>query len=222
MKIYFILLILTLITGAAYAKPLKCKDLSSCVNHVSKITGKKYIYITKLKGAIGKTPNFKIDKDNADKYVSLILNQNGYTRIPLGDNEFQIIQARDVRYTATKIYNSEKDTIPDNYDYIMVSIQLTNPGLSTEITRSFRPFMSRYGRIIDIKSSGTIIIQDTAKNISRLKKLITKVDVKPTRDMLERLESKQKHRRALEKIKAQSCKGVKDDLEILRKHITKK
>ena len=37
--------------------------------------------------------------------------------------------------------------------------------------------MSRYGRIIDIKQTNTVIISDTGDNISRLEKLIKFLDV---------------------------------------------
>lgn len=48
---------------------------------------------------------------------------------------------------------------------------------AAEIARNFRPFMSRYGRIIDIKQTNTIIIADTGSNINRLAKMVKFLDV---------------------------------------------
>jgi general secretion pathway protein D len=59
---------------------------------------------------------------------------------------------------------------------VMKIIALKNVD-AAEIARNFRPFMSRYGRIIDLKQTNTIIISDTGTNIHRLEKLIKFLDV---------------------------------------------
>ena len=101
------------------------------------------------------------------------LNSNGYTLVKSG-KFYKIVQARDIRYTPTKIYTGAYT--PDTENYVMRIIPLKNIN-STEVTRSFRPFMSRYGRIIDIKQTNTIIVQDTGTNIQRLLRLIKFIDV---------------------------------------------
>jgi general secretion pathway protein D len=101
------------------------------------------------------------------------LNINGYTLVKSG-SFYKIVQSRDIRYTPTKIYTGTYT--PETENYVMRIITLKNVN-STEVTRSFRPFMSRYGRIIDIKQTNTIIVQDTGSNINRLVRLIKFIDV---------------------------------------------
>jgi general secretion pathway protein D len=48
---------------------------------------------------------------------------------------------------------------------------------SREVANSFRPFMSRYGRIIEIKQTNTVIVQETGTHINRLMKLIKFIDI---------------------------------------------
>ena len=127
------------------------------------------------------TTNLKITKANADDFISEVLSINGYTRIPSKDDQWTILSSRDVRYMPTPNYIYGKDKVPNNYDYAMVTIKLKNPHIGPEISRNFRPFMSRYGRIIDIKSSGVIIISDTGKNIHRLINLVNILDKKPSK-----------------------------------------
>ena len=65
---------------------------------------------------------------------------------------------------------------PNTDNYVMRIIPLRHVD-SSEITRSFRTFMSRHGRIIEIKQTNTIIVQDTGENINRLVRLIRFVDI---------------------------------------------
>lgn len=220
MKIALGLLVL-LASFSTFSNTKACKNLTKCINHVSKLTGKAYVYNKDLKGSVTTTSNFKINKGNAEYFLSMALNQNGYTRVPLKDKDgYQIINTRDIRYTPTKIYFAGKDKLPHNYDYIMLIIDLKG-AKSSEITRSFRPFMSRYGRILDIRQTNRIIIQDTAINAKRLLKLVRSIDAPLTSKQKEQKEDEQEHRRELEKLRAKSGTDVQRQLLELSMQINK-
>ena len=71
----------------------------------------------------------------------------------------------------TKEFSASKEQAPEvpKYDdYFMMKYKGIHPELTTNITRSIRPFMSRYGRIIDMKSTGMVIVQDTGSNLHRI------------------------------------------------------
>lgn len=215
------LISLFLLSTSIYAKPF-CHKLSDCVQKVSKLTDKKYIYDAKdLKGTINITNNYKVTKENADLFLSAALNKNGYTRVPfktgLGDG-YEIVENRDIRYTATPMFHAEKEAIPHTYDYIMVTFKLKGVS-STEITRSFRPFMSRYGRLIDIKANNTIIIQDTGVNAKRLYDLAKGMDYEPTEEQLEQRKEREEEKRELEKLKAKNCSYLSEELSSISRKI---
>ena len=191
-----------------------CQKLFECVPRVSKLTGKKYIYDSKgLKGAIDITENYKIDKNNADEFISLALNKNGYTRVPI-EGGYEIVQTRDIRYTPTPMIDADKQEIPATHDYIMATFALKGIK-STELTRSFRPFMTRYGRLIDIKHSNQIIVQDTGYNVKRLLKIARSMDFEPTEDQLKEMKKREKERRDLERVKAKNCSYLSEDIKEL-------
>lgn len=148
-------------------------SLVELTKHMQKLTGINLILDKDLKGKISIMAPTAITVGDAWRAFLTALNSNGYTLVKSG-NFYKIVQARDIRYTPTKIYTGSYT--PDTENYVMRIIPLKNID-STEVTRSFRPFMSRYGRIIDIKQTNTIIVQDTGTNIQRLLRLIKFIDV---------------------------------------------
>jgi len=148
-------------------------SLKDLVKHIQKMTGINLILDKDLKGKISIMAPSPITVGDAWKAFLTALNLNGYTLVKTGEF-YKIINSRDIRYTTTKFYTGSYT--PDTENYVMRILPLKNIN-STEITRSFRPFMSRYGRIIDIKQTNTIIIQETGTNINRLVRLIKFIDI---------------------------------------------
>lgn len=185
----------------------KCSTLEMCAETVSQLTNRQYIFPGQLKGKILGTEGVDFTAENADSLYSQILNENGYTRILLEDKKtYRIINARDVRYNPVPQVTSDFDkepTLPNTTDYHMMSYQMRYPGISSVVTRSLRPFMSRYGRIIDNKVNGTLVVQDTAINLKRLYGLIKQMDNEPSRDMKRKwkLDKQRYHEIKLEKAK---------------------
>ncbi len=148
-------------------------SLIDLTKFMQKLTGINLILDKELKGKITILAPTAITVGDAWKAYLTALNLNGYTLVKSG-SFYKIVNARDIRYTPTKIYTG--NYTPDTENYVMRILPLKNID-STEVTRSFRPFMSRYGRIIDIKQTNTIIVQDTGSNINRLVRLIKFIDV---------------------------------------------
>ena len=171
-----------LLTNIVMAKSNAKDELNSFVEKVSKMTGVQYIYPSDFKGKVKLSKNFILNKKNADYTLSYVLSLNGYTRIKNDDHVMKIIGARDVRYTPTELSVTSKKHPPKmlkNFDYSMMEYTMETPGYTTEITRSLRPFMSRYGRIIDLKYANKLLIQDTGANLYRLYGLIKGMDTTP-------------------------------------------
>ncbi len=117
----------------------------------------------------------KIKKADIDLYLSAVLEKTGYTLIenrPL--NQIQIIRTRDVRYSGSTYYEKIND-VPDNYNHAIFSINLEHAN-SRILTKNMRPFLSRFGRIIDGRTSDTLTLAGTGKNIHRIHKLIRDID----------------------------------------------
>ena len=148
-------------------------DIMELTKHMQQLTGINLILDKDVKGKVSITAPTPITVGDAWKAYLAALNMAGFTLVQSGAF-YKIINARDVRYVPTKIYTGSYT--PETESHIMKVMALKNVD-AAEISRNFRPFMSRYGRIIDIKQTNTIIISDTGANIVRLEKLIKFLDV---------------------------------------------
>lgn len=148
-------------------------DILEITKHMQKLTGINLILEENVKGKVSITAPTPITVGDAWKAYLAALNMAGYALVKSGAF-YKIISQRDLRTTPTKIYTGAYT--PDTENHLMKVIALKHVS-AKEITRNFRPFMSRYGRILDIEQTNTIIASDTGTNISRLEKLIKFVDV---------------------------------------------
>ena len=97
MKYLLVSSVLVLGATSSFAAKKQCNNVRSCVELVSKLTNKKYIMDKDVKGEVNFTNNYKITKENADDFISYTLSMAGYTFIPFNENEWSIINARDIR-----------------------------------------------------------------------------------------------------------------------------
>lgn len=148
-------------------------EIMELTKHMQKLTGINLILDKEVKGKVSIVAPTPITVGDAWRAYLTALNMSGYTLVKTGAF-YKVINARDIRYTPTKIYTGSYTPNTDNY--IMKVIALKNISAS-ELARNFRPFMTRYGRIIDIKQTNTIIVADTGTNINRLVKLVKFLDV---------------------------------------------
>jgi general secretion pathway protein D len=148
-------------------------SLTDLTKQMQKLTGINLILDKEVKGKVSILAPSPITVGDAWKAYLTALEMNGLTLVQSG-SFWKVVSTRDIRYTPTKIYTGNYTPNTDNY--VMRIIPLKNID-SSDVMRSFRPFMSRYGRILDIKQTNTLIVQDTGSNINRLVRLVKFIDV---------------------------------------------
>lgn len=148
-------------------------DIMDITKHMQKLTGINLILDKDVKGKVSIVAPSPITVGDAWKAYLTALHMNNYSLVKAGAF-YKVVNNRDIRYTPTKIYTG--GYTPDTDNYVMRVVPLKNISAS-EIARNFRPFNSRYGRMIEIKQTNTIIIADTGSNINRIVKMIKFLDV---------------------------------------------
>lgn len=203
-----LLLSLSLLSFSAMAAN-ECADLGKCVEYVSKLTGKKYIFNgTILKGNLQSSSNTEINATNADTMFTYILDMNGYARVPTAVKDtYMIVEARDIRYQTLPVLEASKDSkpsIPETYDYYSFSYKFKNysAGQLKETSNAFRPFMSRYGRIIENKATGTVYVNEVATKLAQAYDLMKTNDREWTKEEIAKMKEEEAKREKREEREA--------------------
>lgn len=117
-----------------------------------------------------------LTQDQVEAYVSKVLSIGDNTMIAEPSAPFvQVIQSRDARYTTLPVYTDIKD-IPDNDNFIQFNFRLKHADPS-DVARNMRPFLSRYGRVVDVSHARSIHLLDTGSNVKRLIAISQIIDV---------------------------------------------
>jgi general secretion pathway protein D len=178
-------------------------DIMEITKHMQKLTGINLILDKDVKGKVSIIAPTPITVGDAWKAYLAALNMAGYSLVKTGAF-YKVINARDIRYTPTKIYTG--NYTPDTENYVMRVVALKHVS-AAEIARNFRPFMSRYGRIIDIKQTNTVIIADTGSNINRMAKMIRFLDVPGHEEALQIVKVKNSSAQEIAKLLDNILKG---------------
>lgn len=140
---------------------------------MQKLTGLNLILDKDIKGKISISSPTPITMGDAWKAYLQALSINGYSLVKTGAF-YTIVNNRDIRYSPTTMYTGTYTPNTENYVMQIIALKYIN---SREVANSFRPFMSRYGRIIEMRQTNTVIVQETGTHINRLMKLIKFIDI---------------------------------------------
>ena len=128
----------------------------------------------------------RVPAQELERFISNIYFEQGYTFL-IRDNLLQVINSRDIRYKSVPMYNKITE-VPQTYNVVQFTLA-TSHIPSRDISRNLRPFMGRYGRIIDESNGQSLVIQDSALNIHRIYKVIKTLDTPEYEKLRGKLES---------------------------------
>ncbi len=158
-----------------------CKRLMDCVTEASRLTGVKYIFPENMFKQQEMNVEMILDEKNADAVLSEALAMFDYMKVPTKvDKVWQVINGRDIRYHADlPTYKASKKSLPElpqNQDPVYLEYQAILGTDVANIARNIRPFLTRYGRVIDMRS-GLIVVMDRASTIGKVLSMIQASDV---------------------------------------------
>lgn len=224
MKFIFFILFLSM-SGCGFIekspRQRSCSVLKDCLDIASSITKKNYLYGDfSLDDKINQSGEIHWTKDNADFLIGELLKEFGYYRMPTPNpNVYTLMHARDVRYTANvpsfKADIGSQDTLPsaNSADPAELVYTSKNPGRPQEIARNLRPFLSRYGRVIDVRASNIVILRDSTAALHQLLPLMRKMDVPVTKAELQQAEKEYKIEMMRERTRAEIASKVQELLD---------
>ncbi len=154
---------------------LQDADLAELVNHISGMTGKRFIYGSKVRNikatVVSPTP---VSLAEAYQAFLSILEANGMTVVPHG-RFLKIVDSGGIVSQDTPVY-SRGAPVPDEDRFITRLYRLTNVD-ANEVAQLLSKFKSKEGDISVYAPGQLLILTDTGANIRRMIRIIEEVDV---------------------------------------------
>ncbi|MEN9582034.1 MAG: hypothetical protein RJA70_5043, partial [Pseudomonadota bacterium] len=154
---------------------LEDADLAELVNHISGLTGRRFIYGAKVRQikvtVVSPTP---VTINEAYEAFLSILNANGMTVVPHG-RFFKIIDSGGIVSQGTPVY-SRGAPVPDS-DAMITRLYRLKYAPTGEVVQVLSKFKTKEGDITAYDAGQLLILTDTGANIRRMIRIIEEVDV---------------------------------------------
>lgn len=167
----------------------KCSDLRACIENVSALTGDQYIYDNDIRGSTQFTAHLPFEKEGADLYFTNALYRNGLARVPVRPHVYEILRVNDAKGKALPLVTCDQKTeppLPDTYDLVTMEYKFTHKGVAKDAENVTRTYAEMGARIYGIEVSDKILVTEYSKNLKKIYRLLTSLDVQPTPEYLAR------------------------------------
>ncbi|QTA93232.1 type II secretion system secretin GspD [Desulfonema magnum] len=150
-------------------------DIGEFIRLVSKVTKKNFIIDDRVKGKVTIiSPEKKISAKELYKVFESVLEVHGYATVEAGEVT-KIVSSGDAR--SKNIETMVEETWRSSEDKLVTQLMPLKYAETREISRLFKPLVSKNSNILAYAPTNTLIITDIYSNIKRLLKILKKIDV---------------------------------------------
>ena len=169
-------ILLFLLSSSANAVTLNLKnaELVTLIETVSQATGKNFIIDPQVQGKVNVITSTEIDNDELYHLFLSVLRVQGYIAVE-GKDFTKILPQSNLKENSSFISNTSSDLI------ITTTIPLANVP-ANQLIPVLRPIISQYGLLAAYTPSNSVVVTDTEANISRLKNVISSLDIEIDED----------------------------------------
>lgn len=150
-------------------------DIEALVKTFSKLTGRNYIVDSAVKGKVTIHLPTPIPLSEALKVFDSVLLLRGFATVPVSDNIWKVISAKDAKQTTIPMIGSKLSTDESLVTEVIKSTYLS----ADEIQKLISQFVSKDGYSQAISGTNLIIVVDSTSNIVRIRNLMNEIDIPP-------------------------------------------
>lgn len=148
----------------------KDSDIQEVIKFVADITGKTIIIDPRVKGRVQVISSERMNRDELYSFFRAVLEVHDFTLVEVGD-VVRIIPLKDARSAPLPVVDANTAT----EGYVTEVIQLSNIA-AAKVLPVLRPLVPQHSHLAAYDPSNSIVISDTAANITRLRELIERID----------------------------------------------
>ena len=178
-----LLLLACLLVSSVHAENitlnLKNADINALIDTVSDKTGKNFIIDPRVKGKVTVISSQPMDSEELYQVFLSILQVHGFSAVPSG-NVIKIIPDASAKQAQIPTVNLRSPGVGDEMVTRVISLENIS---ASQLVPILRPLIPQHGHLAAYARTNVLIITDRAGNISRLVKIIKRIDLEGDNDI---------------------------------------
>ncbi|HXC52650.1 MAG TPA: type II secretion system secretin GspD [Candidatus Limnocylindrales bacterium] len=146
-------------------------ELTAFIKFISKVTGRNIVFGDKIEGTVSVVSPTPVNVEQAFAMFQSVLATQGLTTVDEGA-VMRIVPTKDARTAGTAVVDGGRTTA--GFATRLISLRYVNAG---DIARVLAPQVSKDGSIVPYEGTNTVIISDSASNLSRLAEMVSAMDI---------------------------------------------
>lgn len=150
-------------------------EITALIKTFSKLTRRNYIIDSAVKGKVTVHLPSAVSVPEALRILDTILLLKGFTTVPVAENTWKVVSAKDARQTTIPLVkDSDEGTASD----VMVTQLIRLKHISAEDSQQLlNQFVSKDGVINAFTGTNSLVLIDSEANTNRLRELVAEIDV---------------------------------------------
>jgi general secretion pathway protein D len=149
-------------------------DIGALVKTFSKLTKRNYIVDSGVKGNVTIHLPTAVTISESLRILDTVLLLKGFTTVPVGENTWKVVNAKDARQTTIPLIAGEE---PNASDAMVTKLLRLKHIAAEDLQQLLGQFVSKDGVINAFDGTNSLIIIDSEQNIIRLERLVEELDV---------------------------------------------
>jgi general secretion pathway protein D len=171
-------------SGAARDVQLDFTDveLPVVIDTMARLSGDNYIYDDRVRGRVTIVSPTKMSVDQAVAVFESVLQVKGFTRVRLNEDTWKILPIRESKESPIETFR-ESEAMPasDRFVTRLISLKYID---AQAIAETLKPLVSKDASMVAYPPTNTVILSDSASNITRILDLISSIDVETYKEEL--------------------------------------
>lgn len=149
-------------------------DITALIKTFSKLTKRNYIVDSAVKGKVTIHFPSAVTIEEALRIFDSVLLLKGFTTVPVSDNVWKVIAAKDAKQTTVPLV---KEPLDKSSDVLVTEMVRLKHVPAADMQQLMSQFISRDGVITAVEGTNSLVVIDSAANIKRLRELAKELDV---------------------------------------------
>jgi len=160
-------------SGQRITTNFKDADIAQVAEAVSAATGKNFIVDPRVRAQVNLISSSPMTASEFYQAFLSILQVHGFVAVPAG-NIIKIVPDANVRTMPATDLPDRVSSSSDEMVTQVITVRNTN---AAQMVQVLRPLVAQYGHLASVPGSNTLIISDRASNVSRIMRIIGRVDL---------------------------------------------